>query len=79
MGELPFPLVADFERRVVDAWGVRRDDVDGYRGMPNRSVFVLDPGLVVRWRWIRSKDQSLPDVEEVLRQARAVAEETAAT
>ena len=73
LGGLPFQLVADFERRLVDAWGVRRDDVEGYSGMPNRSVFILDPDRVVRWRWVRSDQQSLPDVEEVLREAVRVA------
>lgn len=73
MGGLPFELVADFERRLVDAWGVRREDVEGYSGMPNRSVFILDPERAVRWRWVRSKEQPLPDLEEVLREAVRVA------
>ncbi len=53
LGGLPYPLVADFEREVVTAWGVRRDDVENYKGMPRRSVFVLDRAGVVRWRWVR--------------------------
>lgn len=75
LGGLPFPLVADFEREVVTAWGVRRDDVAGYRGMPMRSVFVLDPKGVVRWRWLRSQEQPLPDAEQVIEEARRVASE----
>ena len=75
LGGLPYPLVADFEREVVTAWGVRREDVAGYSGMPLRSVFVLDPQGVVRWRWARSQEQPLPDVEEVITQARAVADD----
>jgi peroxiredoxin len=73
LGGLPFELLADFERKVVTEWGVRRDDVAGYSGMPLRTVFVLDGDAVVRWRWIRSKDQPLPDPDEVLTRARAVA------
>jgi peroxiredoxin (alkyl hydroperoxide reductase subunit C) len=74
LGGLPYPLVADFEREVVTAWGVRREDVAGYKGMPLRSVFVLDPAGVVRWRWARSQEQPLPNVEQVITEAKAVAE-----
>ena len=73
LGGLPYELLADFERKVVSEWGVRRDDVVGYSGMPQRSVFILDREGVVRWRWVRSKEQPLPDVEEVLAEAKQVA------
>lgn len=76
LGGLPFELLADFERSVVTEWGVRRDDVAGYSGMPLRTVFVLDGDAVVRWRWVRSKDQPLPDPDEVLSRAREVADGT---
>lgn len=73
LGGLPFELLADFERKVVEEWGVRRDDVAGYAGMPLRTVFVLDRDAVVRWRWVRTKEQPLPDPDEVLARAGAVA------
>jgi peroxiredoxin len=73
LGGLPYELLADFERKVVDAWGVRRDDVAGYSGMPMRSVFVLDPARVVRWTWVRTQQQPLPDYDEVVAAAREVA------
>jgi peroxiredoxin len=58
---------------VVTAWGVRREDVAGYSGMPLRSVFILDPEGTVRWRWTRSQAQPLPDYDVVLAEARKVA------
>lgn len=73
LGGLPFELLADFERSVVTAWGVRRDDVAGYSGMPLRTVFVLDGQGAVRWRWVRSREQPLPDADVILAQARQVA------
>lgn len=73
LGGLPFELVADFERKAATEWGVRRDDVAGYAGMPMRSVFVLDREGIVRWRWVRSREQPLPDPDEVLAEARKVA------
>lgn len=73
LGGLPFDLVADFERKMVDAYGVRREDVPGYSGMPQRSVFVVDRAGVVRWTWVRSQTQPLPDYDEVIAAARRVA------
>ena len=73
LGGLPFELLADFERSVVTEWGVRRDDVAGYAGMPMRTVFVLDSEGVVRWRWVRTKEEPLPDGEVILTEARRVA------
>jgi peroxiredoxin len=74
LGGLPFELLADFERTVVTDWGVRRDDVKDYKGMPTRSVFVLDKDGVVRWRWVRTKEQPQPDFDQVVAEAKKIAE-----
>ncbi len=73
LGGLPFELLADFERTVVSGFGVMREDVPGYRGMPQRSVFILDSEAVVRWTWERSKDEPLPDYDLVIAEAKKVA------
>jgi peroxiredoxin len=75
LGGLPFELIADFERKMVDAYGVRRDDVPGYSGMPQRSVFIVDPLGVIRWTWLRSQEQPLPNFDEVIAEAKRVAAE----
>ena len=72
LGGLPFELIADFERKLVDAWGVRRTDLEGYDGVPRRSLFILDPEMRVRWRWITSPEQRLPDNDQVLAAAAKV-------
>ena len=51
---------------MVDAWGVRRTDMEGYDGVPRRTVFILDPDLKVRWRWVTSPEQRLPNTDEIL-------------
>lgn len=73
LGGLPFDLIADFERKMVGAYGVRREDVPGYSGMPKRSVFIVDPQGIIRWTWERSQDQPLPDFDEVVSEAKKVA------
>jgi len=66
-------MLADFERTVVTEWGVRRDDVPGYSGMPTRSVFIVDREQVIRWTWVRTKEIPLPDYDEVIREAERIA------
>jgi peroxiredoxin len=73
LGGLPFELLADFERRMVTAYGVRRDDVPGYAGMPQRSIFIVDREGTIRWTWVRSQDQPLPDFDQVVAEARKIA------
>ena len=73
LGGLPYELIADFERTMVTDYGVRRDDVAGYRGMAKRAVYVIDRSGVIRWAWERSKDQPLPDFDQVMAEARKVA------
>ena len=78
LGGLPFELIADFERKMVDAWDVRRTDLEGYDGVPRRTIFILDPEMRVRWTWATSPEQRLPDTEQVLAEATRVAEDGAA-
>ena len=73
LGGLPFDLIGDFERKMVTAYGVRRDDVEGYSGIARRSVFIIDSKEVVRWRWVSSPEQRLPDYDLVIAEAKKIA------
>ena len=73
LGGLPFDLIGDFERKMVTAYGVRRDDVEGYSGMAKRSVFIIDREGVIRWRWERSREEPLPDYDLVIAEAKKIA------
>ena len=64
LGGLPFELIADFERKMVTDYGVRRDD----------AVYVIDRSGTVRWSWERSKDQPQPDYDLVIAEAKKVSE-----
>jgi len=57
----------------VTAFGVRRDDVEGYAGMAKRSVFIIDRHGVIRWTWERSREDPLPDYDLVIAEAKKVA------
>jgi peroxiredoxin len=68
--EIPFPLLSDFNREVVHQFGIAYTPDQPYSGfwdMSRRSVFVVDKGGVVRWRWITDDPGVAPDVEEALK------------
>ncbi|HYL70245.1 MAG TPA: redoxin domain-containing protein [Candidatus Dormibacteraeota bacterium] len=75
LGGLPYELIGDFERKMVTAYGVRRDDVEGYSGMARRSVFIIDRRGTIRWTWERSREEPLPDYDRVIAEANKVAAE----
>ena len=73
LGDLPYDLIADFERKMVTDYGVRRDDVEGYSGIPRRTVFVIDGEGVIRYKWITSREMPQPDYDLVIEEARKAA------
>lgn len=73
LGGLPYELIADFERKMVTAYGVRRDDVEGYSGIPRRTVFVIDRDGTITWTWITSRETPQPAYDLVIEEARKAA------
>ena len=75
--QLPFPLLSDLNREVVQAYGVMytpdNRHREGFYGIAKRSVFVLDREGVVRYAWSSDDALILPDVEEVLEAVRLAA------
>jgi peroxiredoxin len=66
---LQFPLLSDFNREVVQQFGIAYtpdEPFSGFHGMSRRSVFVLDKQGIVRYAWVTDDPLVPPDVEEVL-------------
>ena len=70
---MPYDLIGDFERKMVTDYGVKRDDVEGYSGVARRTIFIIDHDGVVRWTWVTSKEQRLPDYGLVMEEAKKIA------
>ena len=78
LGGLPYELIADFERKMVTDYEVRRDDVEGYSGIPRRTVFVIDGEGVITYTWVTSREKPQPDYDLVIAEARKAAGEAEA-
>jgi peroxiredoxin len=68
----PFPILSDFNREVVTAYGVRNDDFFGMKGVGDRSVFVVAQDGTVAWAWHTPDASVLPDFEAVKNAVRAL-------
>jgi peroxiredoxin len=64
---LQFPLLSDFARSTVKAYGIVLDDFAGLTGYSaaKRSVFVLDKEGVVRYSWISDNPGVEPNYDEI--------------
>lgn len=71
---LTFPVLSDYGREVIKAFGIAFPDLAGLKGLTvaKRSVFVLDKQGVVRYAWISEDPKKEPDYAEVTRVAQSV-------
>ena len=73
--DLSFGLISDFDREIVDAYGVRMDFEDlGLHGLAKRSVFVIDRDGNVTWTWVSDDPGVEPDYDAVRAAAAEAAE-----
>jgi glutaredoxin-dependent peroxiredoxin len=70
----PFPIVSDFNKETITAYGVRCDDYFGLKGVANRAACVVDRHGRIAWFWMDEDSSKLPDFEalkEAVRKASA--------
>ena len=62
---LTFPLLSDFNKQVIRAYGVFNEDMIGLHGIAKRAVFVIDGSGVVRHREVLEDARNEPDYQKV--------------
>lgn len=64
---LTFPLLSDYRREAVRAYGVALDDFAGLEGYTaaKRAAFVIDPEGVVRYAWVGPNPGVEPNYDEI--------------
>ncbi len=72
---LQFPLLSDFNKKVVKAYGVLQDPWVGlgYKGVAKRATFVVDRRGMLRHRWVTDLPSEEPPYGEVLKAAQKLA------
>ena len=64
--DLPFPLLADTERRVIQEYGVFHHNEPKGRPISRPATFVLDAEGVIRYRYVGDSPPDRPAVEAIL-------------
>ena len=69
---LQFPLLSDFNKKVVRLYGVLQDPWVslGYKGVSKRAVFIIDKKGILRYRWVTDVPSDEPPYGEVMKSAR---------
>lgn len=73
---IPFPLLADFNKEVARQYGVIHEDLKGLKGVAKRSAFVIDTDGTVIYDWVSedpSKQVPFDEVKAALQGAVATA------
>jgi peroxiredoxin len=63
--KLTFPLLSDFNKDAIRAYGVFNEDMIGLKGIAKRAVFVIDKEGVVRYREVLDDARNEPDYDRV--------------
>lgn len=63
---LGYPLLSDWGGKTSTQWQVRYDTWKGHEGVAKRSVFVIDRGGIVRYRWVTDDAAVVPDFSEAV-------------
>ncbi|MEJ2538559.1 MAG: redoxin domain-containing protein [Gemmatimonadota bacterium] len=60
-----FPILSDFNKEAMTAYGVVYDDFFGLKGVAKRSAFVVDKAGVIRYAWVTDDSAELPDLAAI--------------
>jgi glutaredoxin-dependent peroxiredoxin len=60
-----FPLLSDYNKEVIGAYGVVNPDMIGLKNIAKRAVFVIDKGGSVRYREVMEDARNEPDYDRL--------------
>lgn len=59
------PLLSDFNREMIEAYDVKRDDLLGLKNVANRAAFVIDEDGIIQFSWESEDPSRLPPFDEI--------------
>jgi len=64
---LPFPILSDYNREVIKAYGLELSNFAGLNGytVAKRSIFILDDSGTVRYVWVSDNPTIEPNYQEI--------------
>jgi peroxiredoxin len=62
---LQFPMLSDFNKEASRAYGVLNNNLLGFQGVANRSVFLIDRNGKIVDRWVSEDARVQPNYDEI--------------
>ena len=64
---LPFPILSDYKREIIQTYGIELPDFSGLKGYTTakRAIFILDKTGIARYVWITDNPAVEPNYEEI--------------
>jgi len=64
---LPFPILSDYKREIIQKYGLAFPDFAGLEGyiVAKRSIFILDKDGTVRYVWVSDNPAVEPNYDEI--------------
>lgn len=63
--DFDLPLLSDFNREMIEAYDVKRDELLGLEDVANRAAFVIDEEGVIQFSWESDDPGQLPPFDEI--------------
>lgn len=60
-----FPIVSDFNREAIQAYGVARSELHGLRLVANRAAFVVGRDGRIAYAWVTDNPGEMPPFDEI--------------
>ena len=64
---MSFKLVSDFNKEIIEQYGVKYQELGGLKGVAKRSIFLLDKQGTVRYKWISEDAGVKPAQQEIIK------------
>jgi len=62
---IKYPLLSDFNREVIEKYGVVHDEMFGFKRVGKRAVFIIDKQGIIRYKWVTENPRNEPNYEEI--------------
>ena len=58
-------MVSDFNKEAIRAFGVVHEEINGLKGMPKRSVFIIGKDGKIKYKWVSEVPKNPPNFDEL--------------
>lgn len=69
---IKFPLLSDFNREVIQKYGIVHEEMFGFKNIGKRAVFIIDKNGIIRYKWVAEDPRNQPNYEEIKKKIKEI-------